>query len=81
MVRRREDAVSNHEASSFETREDALLRMREATGVASHSVVIARLDRATQYSVAVEINLKGHGVLDHPLSRVMTSCCVARLWV
>jgi hypothetical protein len=32
MVRRRERAVSNHEAplsaSSFETREDALLRMR-----------------------------------------------------
>jgi hypothetical protein len=28
MVRRRSCAVSNHEASSFETREDALLRMR-----------------------------------------------------
>ncbi len=49
------------------------------TDDASQTVVIARLDRVTQYSAAVVINLIGCGVLDHPLSRVMTSCCVASL--
>jgi hypothetical protein len=48
--------------------------MRGTTGGASSTVVIARLDRAIQYSAAVAINQKGRGVLDHPLSRVMTSC-------
>jgi hypothetical protein len=35
--------------------------------------VIARLDRATQYSAAVVIDPRGPGILDHPLSRVMTA--------
>jgi hypothetical protein len=56
-------------------REDVLLGMRATTGGTAQKVVIARLDRATQYSAALVIKRKG--VLDHPLSRVMTSCCVA----
>jgi hypothetical protein len=34
--------------------------------------VIARLDRAIQYSAAFVRRWKGRGVMDHPLSRVMT---------
>jgi hypothetical protein len=41
---------------------------------ASHSVVIARLDRAIQYSETFVIEHNGRSVLDHPPSRVMTSC-------
>jgi hypothetical protein len=36
-------------------------------------IVIAPLDRMTQYSAAIVTNRIGRGVLDHPLSRVMTS--------
>ena len=34
--------------------------------------VVARLGRATQHSEAVLIKRRSLGVLDHPLSRVMT---------
>jgi hypothetical protein len=40
---------------------------------ASSTVVIARLDRATQYPTASVMKRKGRGVLDYPLSRVMTA--------
>jgi hypothetical protein len=36
------------------------------------TTVIARLDRAIQYSEAPVIEQDGRGVLDHPLSRMMT---------
>jgi hypothetical protein len=38
-----------------------------------HSAVIARLARAIQYSSAPVHEPIGRGVLDHPLSRVMTT--------
>jgi len=38
-----------------------------------HTIVIARLDRAIQYAVTPVIKHEGRGVLDHPLSRMMTS--------
>src|SRR5258708_30365058 len=41
-------------------------------GVTTSSPVVARLDRAIQYSRAVAIESRSLGVLDHPLSRVMT---------
>jgi hypothetical protein len=34
--------------------------------------VIARLDRATQYAAAFRLISDASGILDHPLSRVMT---------
>jgi hypothetical protein len=39
----------------------------------AHSVVIARLDRATQYSEASVIEPKRRGVLDTPHTRGMTT--------
>jgi hypothetical protein len=39
--------------------------------------VVARLDRAIQYSAAVVIDGKGRSVLDRPLSRAMTRFYVA----
>jgi hypothetical protein len=36
------------------------------------TTVIARLDRAIQYAGTVMVNQQGRGVLDHPLSRMMT---------
>jgi hypothetical protein len=42
------------------------------------AAVIARLDRATQYSRAAVIEPKGRGVLDPPLSRRMTTVYDAR---
>jgi hypothetical protein len=39
---------------------------------AALSTVIARLDRATQYSRDVEINSRSRGVLDTPHARGMT---------
>jgi hypothetical protein len=35
--------------------------------------VIARLDRAIQYAAASRFITKASGILDHPLSRVMTA--------
>src|SRR5450432_2898676 len=50
------------------------------TAVIAHgTAVIARLDRAIQYSVAPVIRHERRGVLDHPLSRMMTAECVAGL--
>jgi hypothetical protein len=40
---------------------------------ASHSAVIARLDRAIQYAAASRVERTASGILDHPLSRVMTT--------
>ena len=48
------------------------------SGAPHPKVVIARLDRATQYSEALAIKRKSPGVLDHPPSRVMTSRCAGR---
>ncbi|RXH10274.1 hypothetical protein EAS56_23735 [Bradyrhizobium guangzhouense] len=42
-------------------------------GLAGFSAVIARLDRAIQYSEAVVMEPKGRGVLDPPPSRGMTA--------
>jgi hypothetical protein len=46
-------------------------------GRATLSVVIARLDRATQYSEAFLIRSKGRGILDPPHARGMTVFCGA----
>jgi hypothetical protein len=35
--------------------------------------VIARLDRATQYAAKAVLKTDGSGILDHPLSRMMTA--------
>jgi hypothetical protein len=40
--------------------------------LATFTVVIARLDRAIQYSEAFMTNNEGFGLLDTPLSRSMT---------
>src|SRR5438477_6293649 len=39
----------------------------------THSAVIARLDRATQYPETLMIKSRSRGVLDHPLSRMTTA--------
>src|SRR5665213_2665973 len=49
----------------------------ESRANAPHSHVIARLDRATQYSRGGRDQPRGRGVLDPPLSRRMTTCCRA----
>src|SRR5712672_2402712 len=49
------------------------------TAVSTDAVVIARLDRANQYAVTSRIFTKFSGILDHPLSRVMTTEIVERL--
>src|ERR1700730_14988632 len=48
-------------------------RAGEAVELAPSTIVIARLDRAIQYSRAFAFERHRRGVLDHPLSRVMTS--------
>src|SRR5690349_20484651 len=45
----------------------------DATAIEPHSAVVARLDRATQYAAASRPGTDVSGILDHPLSRVMTS--------
>src|SRR5258705_4001715 len=48
-----------------------------SSGATHRTVVNARLDRATQYSAAPVTKHERRGVLDHPLSRMMTVECVA----
>jgi len=40
--------------------------------------VVARLDRAIQYAVTPVLLTNGSGILDHPLSRMMTVEFVGR---
>jgi hypothetical protein len=49
-----------------------IARFRRRAGCHNIHDVIARLDRATQYSSALEIESRRRGVLDAPLSRGMT---------
>src|ERR1700752_2420392 len=46
----------------------------------SHPVVMARLDRATQYSRDSRDEPMGRGVLDAPHARGMTAVCGATIW-
>jgi hypothetical protein len=46
--------------------------------VATNTAVIARLDRATQYAVTSRLITKFSAILNHPLSRVMTTEIVER---
>src|SRR5258708_33414245 len=48
-----------------------------SSGATHRTVVDARIDRATQYSAAPVTKHERRGVLDHPLSRMMTVECVA----
>jgi hypothetical protein len=51
---------------------NAAASFRGELGTAKPTIVIARLDRATQYSRAAGDKSRGRGVLDHPHARVMT---------
>jgi hypothetical protein len=44
---------------------------------AHRTTVTARLDRTNQYAVAPAIKHERCGMLDHPLSRMMTTECTA----
>jgi hypothetical protein len=48
--------------------------VHELRDVPANNVVIARLDRATQYSRALVFKRQRSGILGHPLSRVVTAC-------
>jgi hypothetical protein len=48
-------------------------------GPATFSTVVARLDRAIQYSEASVMESKGRGILDTPHARGMTTSRVARM--
>jgi hypothetical protein len=47
--------------------------VEKRTAYATFTVVIARLDRATQYSRVLMMESKSRGVLDAPLSRGITT--------
>jgi hypothetical protein len=52
-------------------------KARAAEGAMSNTAAAARLDRAIQYSELWNFSIGAAGVLDHPLSRVMTFEAVA----
>jgi hypothetical protein len=49
------------------------VRIGANTAVIPSNIVIARLDRATQYAAASRSITNVSAILDHPLSRVTTS--------
>ena len=66
-------AIAGETPGAVRALDDHRARWRAADGVSRKSAVVARLDRAIQYAAASRLITDFSGILDHPLSRMMTA--------